>query len=124
MSTKEATGSPLGHTPGPWIAVKADLHGDDLERWSVCTDTKPQYFIASIENGALTDTLDTEEANARLIATAPDLLRAAKKVLRELDLRIDAAKAMGDPLPVFDGIADLHNAIARTRERSNSKLND
>ena len=60
-------------TPGPWKAVRADLFGDDPDRWSVCTCAN-DYFVASIENGAPGDTLDTESANARLIAAAPELL--------------------------------------------------
>lgn len=55
------------------------------------------------------------EANARLIAAAPDLLAAAEDVLAGLDARIEAAIAANLPLPVFNGISDLHTAICRAK---------
>lgn len=39
------------------------------------------------------------------------LLTAAKKVMDGLNARIDAASAEGRPVPLFHGIADLHDAI-------------
>ena len=42
-----------------------------------------------------------------------DLLAAAQLVLAGLNARIDDAVANGKPVPVFDGIADLHSAIAK-----------
>ncbi len=98
-------------TPGPWIA----LRGVDGEphRWGVfqAVADRPNYHIASVENGAPGDTLKTEEANARLFAAAPDLLALLvearswvdgdEKIFpREQDIcnRIDAAiaKARGE----------------------------
>lgn len=79
------------HTPGMWevipprktgkhwrVAVRRTLHSPKSSHHG-----KPvQYFIALIHNGAPGDTLETEAANARLIAAAPDLLAA----LESLDL--------------------------------------
>lgn len=65
------------HTPGPWVASKGV--DDEPDRWCVLTDGGHQYFIAEIHNGAPGDTLETEGANARLMAAAPDLLAACKK---------------------------------------------
>lgn len=42
-----------------------------------------------------------------------DLMRAAKTVLDGLNARIDAAVEGGGPIPVFDGIADLHDAVGQ-----------
>lgn len=61
-------------TPGPWIAVRGTE--DDPERW--CVVSADQFFIAEIQNGRPGDTLETEGANARLIAASPDLLASAK----------------------------------------------
>lgn len=69
------------HTPGPWVATKADIYDSDPNRWSVCTSGERGYFIATIENDAPGDTLKTEEANARLIAAAPDLFKAATGII-------------------------------------------
>lgn len=75
-------------TPGKWKAALADINaidGDDHEqnRWSVLTDNgEIDYFIATIENGAPGDTLQTEEANARAIAAVPEMIGLIKKVAR------------------------------------------
>ena len=60
---------------------------------------------------------DTAEANARLIAAAPDLLAAAKEVLADLNARIEVASASGTIVPVFAGIAALHTAVALAEGR-------
>lgn len=64
------------HTPGPWTWGKG-IDGEP-ERCYVTQgiEGRPRYLIATIENGAAEDFLETEEANARLIAAAPDLLDA------------------------------------------------
>lgn len=49
----------------------------------------------------------------RLIEAAPDLLDAAQKVLDHLNARITQASVDGAPVPLFEGIADLHAAIAK-----------
>lgn len=50
-------------------------------------------------------------ADARLLVAAPELLAAAKRVYAHLTARIAAAPS--DSVPLFDGIADLHDAINR-----------
>lgn len=49
-------------------------------------------------------------------AQQKELLRAANKVLAGLNARIDEASASGSPVPVFDGIAQLHAAIAKANQ--------
>lgn len=56
------------HTPGPWIAKAG------IGRWNVTTSAAPRSFnICSINTDR-----EEQEANARLIAAAPDLLEALK----------------------------------------------
>lgn len=83
------------HTPGQWEAIKPKKEG---KHWTVgargvlggkgaIAGALVLWNIAMIDNGAPGDTLDTEEANARLIAAAPDLLaacKAAHALLRKL----------------------------------------
>lgn len=54
------------HTPGPWIAKAGP------NRWNVTTATGPRTFNVAAIN---TDRAE-QEANARLIAAAPDMLAA------------------------------------------------
>lgn len=64
------------HTPGPFIADRGTE--DEPDRWYVLQDRPGKKFlIATIENGAPGDTLETEGANARLFAAADDLLAYA-----------------------------------------------
>jgi hypothetical protein len=53
------------------------------------------------------------EPDLMAMAAAPDLLEAAKTVLAGLNARIDQASEEGQPVPVFDGIAALHDAIRK-----------
>jgi hypothetical protein len=63
------------HTPGPWFAVGAQVEIEDDSVPDICT-CDPQVMRQSH--------LDwhprTVEANARLIAAAPDLLEALERV--------------------------------------------
>jgi hypothetical protein len=77
-------------TPGPWVALPPPEPGG---HWAVCArgDRPPPargavgWVVATVENGAAGDTLETEAANARLISAAPDLLRACEAWLAHLD---------------------------------------
>jgi hypothetical protein len=88
------------HTPGPWLYDEST------------------GFVRDASGFAVADAYEAFEKtqsniNGRLIAAAPDLLEAARKVLPHLNARIDAASAAGQPVPLFDGIADLHAAISK-----------
>ncbi len=63
------------HSPGPWIKRKG-IEGD-TERWIIVSGGEIPFHIATIENGQPGDFLDTEEATACLLESAPDLLGAA-----------------------------------------------
>lgn len=71
------------HTPGPWTyTVGAD---DDETRCIVHQkDATRDWIIAVIENGAPGDSLDTEKANASLIAASPELYGACKAANRAI----------------------------------------
>jgi hypothetical protein len=46
-----------------------------------------------------------------LLAERDSLAKAAQRVLDGLNARIDEAVMLGGPVPVFEGIADLHDAL-------------
>lgn len=66
------------HSPGPWEASKGTE--DEPERWQVIRVESPQFIIATIENGAPGDTLETEAATARLIALSPEMIEFIREV--------------------------------------------
>ena len=95
------------HTPGPWRAYVSGGH-----RWLVTARTGD---VARIEVAAAPAAAATEEANARLIAAAPDLLAAAQaayRVLREGRGHMTALEWCASP---YAGVVDdLYDAITAT----------
>ena len=73
----------IEHTPGPWVI---DSDGDGKAN-AIVTST----HLASLDDdicevyGGNMDDADTRQANARLIASSPDLLRALKRLAHDLD---------------------------------------
>lgn len=61
------------HTPGPWLVTKEYDHNNDVS-WRV---SAPLPRIAA--------TATEDEANARLIAAAPDMLEALEGLVSYLD---------------------------------------
>lgn len=64
------------HTPGPWSLWKDVCHGEH----GMITDDAHARHIAQIKDGA-----PEIEANARLIAAAPELLEAMQTYIAALD---------------------------------------
>lgn len=67
------------HTPGPWAATPCLDVGRYGPPWTIRVDK--QTVVASLIGAALHRGAETAEANARLIAAAPDLLAALKELL-------------------------------------------
>ena len=61
------------HTPGPWLAKRAE--GGGYFEWYVGRDGENRSIAEDIADPV---TRDPSEANAHLIAAAPDLLEALK----------------------------------------------
>ena len=76
----------MKHTPGPWF-LSPDEHEDEPFNgaWNI---TVPNRTIASVAPYDFAD--DTNEANARLIAAAPEMLEALKDALAYFSDREDA----------------------------------
>ncbi len=62
----------MKHTPGPWTAT----------RWRVCAEEPFRYITDTANNKA--SRTEENEANARLIAAAPELLAALKGMVEHL----------------------------------------
>ena len=75
----------MKHTPGPW---KVKINGIDIIAVGDTEETSPLARV----NLAWSD-IDTAKANARLIAAAPELLKACRVAIETFD---DDAPGAGD----------------------------
>ena len=103
------------HTPGPWVIERIEGSNQFVIRGNVSRNRNgilKRIAAIGCPRPMASAGLAEDEANARLIAASPELLKAAKTVLAGLNARIEAGKETGK-LPVFDGIADLHSAIRK-----------
>lgn len=85
-----ANAEAVSHTPGPWKVI----HGKG-QFWVICDNKHPVCHIEPWKP-------DVDEADANLIAAAPKLLAAAKKV---------CAEAGPDMPPSMGSLAELDSAV-------------
>ncbi|TXH13689.1 MAG: hypothetical protein E6R03_10880 [Hyphomicrobiaceae bacterium] len=67
------------HTPGPWCSVRDGFRFTIGDSKTGNTTTLHNYLVAEIHDNSL-----QAEANARLIATAPELLQALELLFNEV----------------------------------------
>lgn len=77
------TSSPVAHTPGPWAIDRDDRPGMAWNNHIVQAD-RPHMAICFMTHSGRADNSECE-ANARLIAAAPDLLEALEGLAPILD---------------------------------------
>lgn len=112
------------HTPGPWSVE--DPMGADVGLWIVQSDLEPRQWssiaiVTDDEDGQARDEggrfigRAEQEANARLIAAAPDMLAALKAFMAEHDDTYD-----GEPMSagMSEFIDKARAAITTAEERS------
>ena len=94
------------HTPGPWMVLGKGVY----------TDYLPSHQIVYQFHQSATD--EEAEANARLIAAAPDLLEAAKDVLADHKERVSTPNCGPQDQPNRTECMDaLRAAIAKATEK-------
>jgi hypothetical protein len=99
----------MKHTPGPWIADDNEGFGA-WHIWSGMTPTgsgTPGPLVATIVG----DSAETD-ANASLIAAAPELLEAAKAYMAMIEHPETKITRVGGPDPV-KSVNDMLAAIAK-----------
>jgi len=74
----------MTHTPGPWFAVCRMVEVDDDDHADICS-TNPDLF----GQGHLAPPIEEQQANARLIAAAPEMLAMLQEVADYLDRYAD-----------------------------------
>lgn len=123
------------HTPGPWDLFRHDLNGPARQTYEVKSVFDGKSEIVAIAYGS---TLDEAEANARLIAQAPELqaklvntedsLAQAEAIIDEYRTKLTAAEArvkeleeilVEDCEAVFgDDGCDVCDLLERCKERT------
>ena len=71
------------HTPGPWEVYEQE-DGSDSIRTIKNEINQPRYVVIP-DQGICGKDVGQAEANARLIAAAPDLLEAVKRLIKDLE---------------------------------------
>ena len=71
----------IGHTPGPWNEGRGRINEKDPAFYRVDVLNSSKTIRVAIASGV---GQDVAEANARLIAAAPELLEAAKELVDHL----------------------------------------
>lgn len=103
----------MKHTPGPWNRIIAD--GYTVRHPQIYSDTGPVANATWLGDGRL----DELNANARLIAAAPDLLKQRDELLEALTRLEFAAQCRdntsGDPCRLMVVKAELAEAAAQAR---------
>lgn len=97
------------HTPGPWFANKNTAGYYDISTGD--TDYSPS-FAAAHQNPYMQVDADVLDANARLIAAAPDMAEALEKALNFIT---NTESEMGETLPCGDA---ARAALAKAEGRA------
>lgn len=106
------------HTPGPWVATG----WNNLTVNAICGDWPDanEYTIVLMTGGPSLNSgrqeLEVMQANARLIAAAPDLLAALETLLEQAKATSawDDAQS-GEDQPMLDAVTAAQTAIAKTK---------
>ena len=78
-----------GHTPGPWKVRIGQKNNEKADGVFACIEGGPDEFVLC-DVWADVDELEAEAPfNARLIAAAPDLLAACKRIIDAIDPQRD-----------------------------------
>ena len=123
MSEANRTTDPVSHTPGPWWVERRV--GDALQVNAKHRGEGSSYCVASVNHWEG----DADRANARLIASAPELLTALKRLahayVSTMESGRDRIVALGgdcDPVDVMERgdpyLRIAKEAIAKAEGRS------
>ena len=109
MKTKTQT-----HTPGPWKMEPGLGNPNDIYAWNIIRPEEPKSdgTVLAIVNPKKGITVKDNEADARLIAAAPDMVRALTSIM----FAAEHAAANPDTLTAIKRMARA--AIAKAKPKS------
>ena len=96
------------HTPGPWSAMAPLPPSYDDHGYRLIANVSKNAAVYCQRDAVLKDEYGRkiqaqDEANARLIAAAPDLLKACKDALAKLDGCSDATEILAEAIDKAGG---------------------
>jgi hypothetical protein len=97
------------HTPGPWYTA-----GTFRKVYVVAKEGEREVIVANSEYACTSSNLDEAEANARLIAAAPDLLEVLEWVTRLLGIHVDESHP-ADMLEERKAIKEVEALMAKVK---------
>ena len=107
------------HTPGPWSATMQTNSFGPNGRFSICRDTDDaeRTLICEMPHSSTTglSSLKTRAANADLIAAAPEMLEALKRLVDAVE-NLEGVNAQCEPHPK----SVMHQALAAIAKAENS----
>lgn len=73
---------PAAHTPGPWLIAGDDEPMPGVPAIEISTETGPDWKLVAYVmcDGETNRLADVDRANARLIAVAPELIEALRRI--------------------------------------------
>ena len=80
----------MRHTPGPWRAYTGEVRPQMMYRRNICILEESGERFMAVAADHHVDQVTEHEANAHLIAAAPDLLEACEEALQRLGGRFQA----------------------------------
>jgi hypothetical protein len=121
------------HTPGPWNVYEQSIEDAEAAKRELCAlvdgtpKVGPTLFMLCAPNGlspAVTGCGECADANARLIAAAPDMLRMLRSLLRTVssmggDLKVTAPESI-NANTYEDELRRINALIAKAEGTSNA----
>lgn len=103
------------HTPGSWrvCAYYPNLIKVDAPGRTICTITRPSQSITWEDKEAQRIVKQTEQANARLIAAAPELLAALNALVGAFDGDVECTEILN---MIKDDKGAIRSAIAKATD--------
>lgn len=103
----------MAHTRGPWTAIEDfGQHISAYAHVATVRGSEPDFAILA---GSESHPFRDAEANARLIAAAPELLAALQVIVKEINAWNSAVESIigRQPRETWQGLLDARAAIAK-----------